>query len=144
MSTTITPNAEMLHRTLATVEGLRLVPDDVDWDTPPPEGEGPGWAQFTWRCRSGMCFAGWAADLAGAHWKVPDFRYLPDRNGDVGSRDCDATVITPAGDEAFVWDYAREVLGITDVQASELFEPSNDIDDLRAIVAALTGEAPQA
>lgn len=45
------PNVPLLQMTLKTIE-----------DNP------AHWAQTTWRCNSGMCFAGWAVQLSGYKW----------------------------------------------------------------------------
>lgn len=32
------------------------------------EANPQAWTQGTWRCKTGMCFAGWVAQMAGAVW----------------------------------------------------------------------------
>jgi len=128
----VTVNADLLKRTLTHIE---THPDT--------------WNQAEYRCRTGLCFAGWAAVLAGGVWLSTD----PD------GVDRDVLVATDEeiarGDAIPVWDAyddkrmgvpahdrAQRLLGLTGEQALRLFAGSNTIHDLRRIVAELCGEAP--
>lgn len=98
------------------------------------------WYQNAYRCNTGMCFAGWAAELAGGKWlsspggAVSDLLIAePDDGedalyrGDVLSIDASAR--------------AKRVLGIDEDQAEDLFAAGNDLDELREIVTDLLTES---
>lgn len=112
-----TPNTGLLKQTLAHIEAN------------PNE-----WEQEFYRCETGMCFAGWAAQLAGGKWADdPDGSYLVAEPEDpTEERD---------GDLIDIVFRARRILGLTGKQASKLFAAYNDITDLRRIVAELCAEA---
>jgi len=104
----------------------------------------PGeWDQTWYRCDTGMCFAGWAAQLAGGKW------YTDSRDDKSGSY-----LIAEDGDDlhtinqfvanvpvVFASVRAMRVLGLTASQAEELFAGGNRLPDLRRIVARLCEEA---
>lgn len=46
------------------LRGLPLLDYAIDWITQHPET----WVQETYRCKSGMCLAGWICELTGATW----------------------------------------------------------------------------
>lgn len=88
------------------------------------------WEQQTWRCKTGMCFAGHAAILNGGRWL---------RATSVESES--ATVVHPeTGDLLHVQDFAMEVLGLANYQADELFHHENTITDLEEIIDDLAQE----
>ncbi|WP_084963292.1 hypothetical protein [Thermoactinospora rubra] len=97
------------------------------------------WNQKVYRCKSGMCFAGWAAELAGGRWitqdpTAPFSLYL------AADRDDDPDYVREfplVGRVIDVDDRARQVLGLDDDQADELFSADNGIDDIRRIVGEL-------
>ncbi|MEV0616085.1 hypothetical protein AB0I81_22420 [Nonomuraea sp. NPDC050404] len=99
------------------------------------------WVQKEWRCRTGMCFAGWAADLSGGRWLTHATHYLStnlapesgDDPADVHERDG----IGPSVD---VEVRATRVLGLSMVQADELFSGGNDLDEIRQMVTELIGQ----
>lgn len=114
------------------------------------------WEQGAWRCKTGMCFAGHAAALAGGQWLFPNAEEL-DEDG-LGGDAMVAMVPTPAEiadgytqlyeDEKrapveviFAADRARRVLGLTSGERSRLFAGNNTLTDLRRIVAELCTEA---
>lgn len=113
------PNVKLLRETLAHIEA-----------------EPRKWYQPDWRCGTGMCFAGWAVTLAGGQWK-----HGPDEAGS------DLLVVEP-GDSEFdrrvgstmAMTRAQRLLGLTEDQADELFDGSNDLDNLRRIVEGLCAE----
>ncbi|MEU4577461.1 SGNH/GDSL hydrolase family protein [Nonomuraea sp. NPDC023979] len=99
------------------------------------------WVQKEWRCRTGMCFAGWAADLSGGRWATDAdhwlSRYLTpeadDRPDDVVERDEIGSVVD-------VEDRAKRVLGLDMRQADSLFHGGNDLSDIRDAVTELAAE----
>jgi hypothetical protein len=116
-----TPNVDLLRRTLAHIEA-----NPADWN------------QATWRCGTGMCFAGWAVTLAGGQWyeDKPTSLYRdeliaePDDADDFLNRRIGARTI-------HVDDRAKRVLGLEEGQAEVLFDGGNDLHDLRHIVTSL-------
>lgn len=139
-----TPNVALLRQTLAHIEAH-------------PET----WYQATWRnpnaeCGTSYCFAGWAATLSGAQWDKNSndvaVSSLPqavreewsDYNEDVG----DGWI--------HISDAAAQLLGLLQRHqedgytsysapaADDLFDPDNDLDDLRRIVAELCGVSAEA
>ncbi|GIH91990.1 hypothetical protein ACFFMN_33720 [Planobispora siamensis] len=99
------------------------------------------WYQQTWRCESGMCAAGWAVELADGEWAF-SLRHFA----------ADAVIATPEEISAGLsydlegktvvdaWLRAERLLGISRIQAAELFEARNSLDDLRHIVGRLIAE----
>jgi len=81
------------------------------------------WNQETWRCKTGCCFAGTAAMLAGWKWHEKNDLYSPNviRNG---------RVLTARR-------AARRALG---VDSEILFYGKNTIEDLRRIVGEYNDE----
>jgi len=118
------PNVDLLKRTLAHIESH-------------PEE----WHQEHYRCGSGMCFAGWAATLAGGLWAVEDV------DDDEESGDTDMLVAEPgeakADEDGNVWAFnrAQRILGLSSDQACVLFGSDNSLDELRGMVRYLCGEA---
>jgi hypothetical protein len=120
----MTINVALLKQTLAHIEA-----HPEEWD------------QTEFRCGSGMCFAGWAAQLAGGRW------YADNPDEALG----DALIAEPDDPWAFearagvrvVYAQLRaeRVLGLDRKQANRLFAGSNRLPDLRRIVAGLCGEA---
>jgi len=98
------------------------------------------WNQATWRCGTGMCFAGWACTLAGGHWY--------DIDGDIAYLD-----IEPEDDHSryeqftdlsfpliHVQDRAQRLLDLDDDICDALFIGSNTLEDLERIVAEIEEE----
>ncbi|MEV0616088.1 hypothetical protein AB0I81_22435 [Nonomuraea sp. NPDC050404] len=119
----MTINVALLKQTLAHIEAH---PDE--------------WNQADYRCGSGMCVAGWAAQFAGGKW------YADDPDAGFG----DALIAEPDEPNSFRMDdvrlvyadhRAQRVLGLDGEQADRLFEGSNSLPDLRRIVAELVEEA---
>ena len=104
------------------------------------------WEQSTWRCGSGMCFAGWAATLNDREWvDTPDGQYS-------------THVVVPPGfpysgpaprplineGKAVEGEYTVSVstaaqydLGLTSSQADAMFSGSNSRETLHKMVDAL-------
>ena len=133
----MTLNIELLDKTLAAVKEAA---ERRDESTSP----GAGWVQQDWRCRSGMCFAGFAAELAGGKWVNPVAK---------GQYEDSLLVADPTIDKPHqialhygspvpsvtAADRARNVLGFTAGSAG-LFAGGNKIEDLERIVAELKVE----
>lgn len=133
----MTVNAAALRETLAHIEAL---PNQA------------GWIQGSYRCESGMCFAGWRCHLSGGQWATgPDDRRtvrFPDHElwfaascliaepGDTYVADLDGVRVTTAHHRA------ARLLGLTEGQAAELFDGCNDLDDLRENVRLLIATVP--
>jgi hypothetical protein len=123
-----TPNAAALRETLAHIEANPAT-----------------WKQTHYRCRTGMCFAGWRAEMSGGRW-VHDanrgFAELLHADPD----DDPADIFTWPGEVEAVtaFDRAKRLLGLDYHQADDLFGALNKLDDLRRIVAELCAEAEHA
>lgn len=63
--TDMKPNIERLEKVLGIITELAAL---IDSEFVRAYGEGRLWVQADWRCSTGMCFAGHAADLYGAEW----------------------------------------------------------------------------
>lgn len=118
------PNVALLRQTLAHIE------------THPEE-----WNQQVYRCRTGMCFAGWAVELDGGQWAAePDHvdRHVSDedllpRPDDPANHIVDGLVD--------VRDRAERILGLHGDQAFDLFDANNTLPMLRQIVSELCADA---
>ena len=123
-----TPNVELLDRVLAVIK--------ADFDH---------WDQSAWRqpavdgCGTALCYAGWACELDGGIWAAkPDelySEYLVARDGEPPEWHHDRVALV------FVRDRAQAVLGITDAEASALFQGSNGLADLRHQVNRIKARA---
>src|SRR5262245_40429507 len=122
-----TPNAALLNETLAYIEAH---PDE--------------WDQAHWHCGTTCCFAGRAALLDGAEWSRGGWNINPSKSVCVVAREDDPgyDVFTMA-DRRYVHveTRARRILGLTWEQSQELFRSGNGLDDIRRLVAELTGDA---
>jgi hypothetical protein len=81
------------------------------------------WDQDAWRCKTGMCFAGFVAYAAGATWDSPAKH--------------DLTVRTPNGGTAYVAGFAACELGFYNEDsegAVRLFSAYNTIEDLQSLI----------
>jgi hypothetical protein len=93
------------------------------------------WEQASYRCDSGMCVAGWAAEMSGACWATavsPDAtaNYLlkaeaADRDGDIAGLALGEVVTAPTR--------ARRVLEITGDEDFDLFWSGNDLAEIKRI-----------
>lgn len=130
----MTLNIELLDKTLEAVK------DAAE--------RGEGWVQQDWRCRSGMCFAGWAATLAGGKWVNPVAKGQYEDSLLVADPTIDKPhqigqhygVSVPSVTAA---DRARNVLGFVTGSAG-LFAGGNKIEDLERIVADLKEDQAKA
>lgn len=115
----ITDPAELRH---ATLDAIRANPEH--------------WDQSAWRCDTGMCFAGWAAQLAGGVFPYDD---NDDRTDIVyGGEEPRAGIVTsPTGQLETISVFAQDRLGLTDDEADILFYGDNDLYDLTELVRRL-------
>jgi hypothetical protein len=96
-------------------------------------------------CGTTCCVAGKVALDDGAK-PVPDYG-ISGEWADLREGEDSSLVILPGSDESVnVRDYAQKALGLTDAQASLLFEGNNDLDDvlnvIRDLLAETEDEAP--
>jgi hypothetical protein len=117
------------------------VPDDDTADV--PEDTDPnGWVQRTWRCGTGMCFAGWTVALAGGvfPYKATELfdislsapRYVEDVSAA-------AYVVRDADGYTYaVYDYAQYLLGLNGFETYGLFRGGNNLEDIDDEIDALT------
>lgn len=102
------------------------------------------WYQASWRCRSGMCYAGHTAALSGRKWMIED-------PIEAASLLAPADLLVAHADDPMAWDYnlgyaarkkmvvsvrevAQRLLGLDDNEASIMFDGGNSLDDLRRYV----------
>jgi hypothetical protein len=122
MTTTRTPQQIALAR--ATLAQIEAHPEQ--------------WKQSDWRCDTGMCFAGWAATIAGRQWVDPDAEsedeYLRAAPGD----DPDRIRAGENGEPIIhVQSAARTLLGLDYDEARVLFGSTNTLKHLHAYVDRL-------
>lgn len=102
-----TPNFDLLDRVLSQIDGNEQ------------------WKQGTYRCDSGMCFAGWTVELAGGQWVTDDInstRYHHVHAGDISLH---------------VHDWAARQLGLTEDEADQLFDGFNKLDTIAYFIETL-------
>lgn len=121
----MSPNVDLLKRTLAHIEAHPDRWDQMDWRNTDADSE---------RCGTACCFAGWAAILNGSTWDVPDDQVRQ-------QLDLDEDRLMEVDGGVMVSDAARDALGLTGKQADQLFDCGNRLRDLRSIVGELCGEA---
>lgn len=88
------------------------------------------WDQESWRCGTGMCYAGTAAMLAGGTFPFP-----ADALGVFAD-----LVDTPDGRRREISDWAAQVLGLDWESKAVLFDPGNTLGDLTHIVARIDAD----
>lgn len=109
------PNIELLDETLAHIEAH-------------PET----WKQGSWRCETGMCFAGWVCELTGGEWvDTPDNEWGGHL---VAEPEDDATYVDTVGKVVHASTRANRLLGLSTSETNELFNASNDITGIRNII----------
>lgn len=95
------------------------------------------WEQGSWRCGTGMCYAGHALTLAGREWALPEPSTLqPWKNSLIKANPGDPSEThwfdsTLGIDVTTASDAAERLLGLTKTEADVLFAGSNTFDDLR-------------
>ena len=130
--------------TMTDDERKKLAYDTLDYIKAHPED----WNQETWRCSTGMCYAGWLATLAGGTWLYPD----PDNDEDYG----EGSLVPLAGEDpdpvtAAVYDDSPNVhvssragllLGLSRTDALRLFDGDNKLEDIEALLSLFFGVRP--
>lgn len=109
------------------------------------------WDQGSFRCGTGMCFAGWTAELAGGKWLTSaDAECYADRlvpegsdGNDVTEEDCEGCDSPPPPPGVFAEVRAKRLLGLDARQSARLFDGSNGLDVIRALVAELKVDAAE-
>lgn len=106
--------------------------------------------QASYRCSTGMCFAGWAAQLAGGKWLVPPTHTKFDESGMIcylflEEDDPQDHIVhledVPGHDQPVaavdVDDRAVRILDITEGQSAQLFDSWNTLESLTAMIDRL-------
>jgi hypothetical protein len=102
--------------------------------------------QSTWRCGTGMCFAGWAVAIAGY-----DYAYSQDcaRSDEVDLTPEERQEFGYLGERVQVRYFAHDLLGArmgrrtADGLSRDLFDGNNDLADIREILTQILGEDPE-
>lgn len=106
-------NKELLRQTL---EHIKANPQD--------------WEQWTWRCETGMCYAGHAGMKAGFKWAPDELMY----NGTLA---LSRNFLDKNGAEIYAPTLAARELGLDEVESDILFWESNTLEDLEFYVEHL-------
>lgn len=98
------------------------------------------WNQISWRCSTGMCFAGTACSLAGGVWATkPDHygaHFLLAKKGEHFQwghfgKDGTQLKVVSAGDRA------ADLLDLTHEENNRLFDAGATLDDIREVVTEI-------
>lgn len=91
------------------------------------------WNQENWRCGTGMCFAGFVAELAGARWATKNWR-----------ANAGYEVVAPDGERMTVAQFAARALGFDQKEYEcgnagmiDLFSALNTRENLRHLIDEL-------
>lgn len=117
------PNVDLLRQTLAHIEAH-------------PEG----WYQKEFRCRSGMCFAGWSAELSGGLWAFGPGDYYADLLRAESDDPPEDVQVVYGQHVVSAHQRAARLLGLEFRQSLRLFVADNKLPDLRRIVGELCSE----
>jgi hypothetical protein len=111
------------------------------------------WKQHVWRCDTGMCFAGWAAELAGGTWINSGFRPIPYMVAEGSDDPRHTRELDNSHGRAWETEYrgkyihvpvrAQALLGLDDNEMCRLFDGHNDLPMLRSLVADIFGPRPE-
>jgi hypothetical protein len=95
-------------------------------------------------CGTAMCVAGWAAHLTGAKidWHPTYSEVVVDFGVSSLYRLSGFVANTVNNNTQEIETYARRVLGLNSFDASELFAPHNDLDDIRRLRARMAQGLP--
>lgn len=104
------------------------------------------WNQATWRCGTGMCFAGHAAAMTGRLFSDPEDNGIQSdvliSDGRIGVAFASEVVQYPRGTVLYdIPEFARRQLGLTQDQADLLFESDNTLTDIRNLIDEWKAEA---
>lgn len=97
------------------------------------------WEQGDYRCGSGKCFAGWAAQLAGGEWA-----FGPHEGGSnyLLAEPREERTLTREGKQVVsAHARARRILGLNPDQAYDLFDGRNNLKDIRKAIDSIKKEA---
>jgi hypothetical protein len=93
------------------------------------------WNQQVYRCKTGMCVAGWAAQLAGGQWLNGPESYGKDADNDAliaEPYDRPGDIYLLGGASVVDADSrARLLIGLSSDEADALFEADLTLDDIR-------------
>lgn len=100
------------------------------------------WEQGEFRCETGLCVAGWGAQLAGGRWLFKDptsfHAYMLVAGDGDDPEDCEVLY----GQRVISAHYrAMRLFGLTSSQAHVLFEADNTLADVRRIIGELCAGA---
>lgn len=103
------PLLKAVRNFIATLPTATALDDDEDI---PEDADGQAWVQESWRCETGMCFAGWTVALSGATFPYPadDNTYVETTQG-YGTR-AHAVALAPDGETWDIASYASHLLGM--------------------------------
>jgi hypothetical protein len=103
--------------------------------------DGPAADVSTDRCKTAMCFAGWAVELDGCRW----LERTPGEHGDLllarKSDSADEVFFIGGKPLTTALRRARQILGLSHQQAGNLFSGDNSLKDIRAFIDALKAES---
>lgn len=116
--------------------------DQIEWQATSAKNQ---WHQESYRCDSGMCLAGWIAQLGGGQWAHP-----------ASSTRADYLIAEPedeefhlySGEKGIAWDSdngrvtgaherAARLAELTELDADDLFDGSNTLADIKRLRAKL-------
>lgn len=113
------------------------------------------WNQRAWRCRTGMCFAGWAVQLSGGKWLEDHAEDFGNPELVVGNAEDDTDHLRTdwwggafhAGDDPAHYvitarHRAMRVLGLSYEAADQIFDGENTMSLLREHVQRFFGDRP--
>lgn len=134
MSDTITPNIPYLRKMVEWVESEAKRTEGREWYqetwmSPGQEAEADFNQQIDF-CDTACCVAGKVALLEG--WRPQTYNGDPN-SGFTGN-------VIKGGETRHASHVARDVLGLTEDQADDLFEACNTAEDIRAIAEEIAGE----
>jgi hypothetical protein len=132
------PNWPLIRATRNLIASL---PNNTEAIEPAENIDPNGWSQGTWRCGTGMCYAGWASALTGA-----TFPYSADEAQGAPITDTGGyTVFVPAavvvrdsiGKDRRISEYARHMLGLGYEDSDLLFAGGNTLTDIDDVIAGI-------
>lgn len=98
------------------------------------------WTQKSYRCRTGMCVAGWVCEMTGGRWlhTLEESRYLSLLEPVDGDSPDDIS-----DGQVHAAERAARLLGLDEDTADNLFDGGNSLAEIKAIrdeIAAMVGE----
>lgn len=141
------PNRRLLAAVRSFIGSIPAIDIDTEVDEAPDDGV--AWNQGTWRCGSGMCFAGWTGAMTGAKFLYPadasglEFVDHTELDGDWGLASM-AAIVEADGETWHVAEWARAQLNITRKQSGRLFAGGNELGDIDENIIAINREVVHA